>query len=107
MATDIKVSLITGSSTGFGRSLAEAVLKHGDCAITTARKPEQLDALMIQYPETAKAIQLDVTQSQNVREAVDAAIEAFGQIDVLVNVLLEVASRSCVDCVNNAGYGLV
>ena len=35
-----KVWLITGSSTGFGRTLAEAVLKQGDRLIATARKPE-------------------------------------------------------------------
>jgi NAD(P)-dependent dehydrogenase (short-subunit alcohol dehydrogenase family) len=41
-----KVWLITGSSTGFGRALAEAVLKHGDRLIATARKPEQLQDLV-------------------------------------------------------------
>jgi NAD(P)-dependent dehydrogenase (short-subunit alcohol dehydrogenase family) len=92
MVANTKVWLITGSSTGFGRSLAEAVLKHGDRVIATARKPEQLNDLVTQYPDTAKAIQLDVTQPQNVHEAVAAAIETFGSIDVLVN---------------NAGYGLI
>lgn len=85
-----KVWLITGSSTGFGRSLAEAVLKHGDRVIATARKPEQLADLVQQFPETAKAIRLDVTNPQEVRDAINAAVAAFGRIDVLVN---------------NAGYG--
>ena len=92
MADNKKVWLITGSSTGFGRSLTEAVLKHGDRVVATARKPEQLSDLIDQYPETAKAVRLDVTNSQEVREAVDSALEAFGSIDVLVN---------------NAGYGTV
>ena len=92
MTDTTKVWLITGSSTGFGRSLAEAVLKHGDRLIATARKPEQLDDLVKQYPDTVKAMRLDVTQPQNVREAVDTAIKTFGRIDVLVN---------------NAGYGLI
>ena len=56
-----KVWLITGSSTGFGRALAQAVLKHGDRLIATARKPEQLQELVNQYPDTAKAVSLDVT----------------------------------------------
>jgi len=87
-----KVWLITGSSTGFGRSLTEAVLKHGYRVIATARKPEQLSDLIEQYPDTAKAVRLDVTNPQEVRDAVKAALEAFGRIDVLVN---------------NAGYGAV
>ncbi len=85
-----KVWLITGSSTGFGRSLTEAVLKQGYRVVATARKPEQLSELVNQYPETAKAIRLDVTNPQEVREAVNMALDAFGRIDVLVN---------------NAGYG--
>jgi NAD(P)-dependent dehydrogenase (short-subunit alcohol dehydrogenase family) len=92
MTNNLRVWLITGSSSGFGRSLAEAVLKHGDRVIATARKPEQLNDLVTQYPDTIKAIRLDVTQPQNVREAVATAIKTFGSIDVLVN---------------NAGYGLI
>lgn len=92
MTTNAKVWLITGSSTGFGRSLADAVLKHGDRVIATARKPEQLNDLVKQYLDTAKAIRLDVTQLESIHEAVDAAIDTYGQIDVLVN---------------NAGYGLI
>jgi NAD(P)-dependent dehydrogenase (short-subunit alcohol dehydrogenase family) len=92
MANNEKVWLITGSSTGFGRSLTEAVLKKGDSVIATARKPEQLDDLVTKYTDTAKAVRLDVTNPQEVHDAVDAAIDAFGRIDVLVN---------------NAGYGTV
>jgi NAD(P)-dependent dehydrogenase (short-subunit alcohol dehydrogenase family) len=80
-----RVWFITGSSTGFGRSLAEAVLKHGDRVVATARKPEQLGALVSRYPEVAKAVRLDVTNPQEVREAIKAAIDAFGRIDVVVN----------------------
>jgi NAD(P)-dependent dehydrogenase (short-subunit alcohol dehydrogenase family) len=87
-----KVWLITGCSTGFGRALAEAVLKQGDYLLATAREPGQLHALIEDYPETAKAVRLDVTLSQDIQAAVDAAIATFGRIDVLVN---------------NAGHGLI
>jgi NADP-dependent 3-hydroxy acid dehydrogenase YdfG len=87
-----KVWLITGCSTGFGRALAEAVLKQGDYLLATAREPEQLQALIEDYPETAKAVRLDITVSQDIQAAVDAAIATFGRIDVLVN---------------NAGHGLI
>lgn len=92
MADNAKVWLITGSSTGFGRSLTEAVLKKGDSVIATARKPEQLDDLVTNYPDQAKAVRLDVTNPQEIRDAIAATIDAFGRIDVLVN---------------NAGYGTV
>lgn len=87
-----KVWLITGSSTGFGRALTAAVLNHGDYVVATARKPEQLNTLVEQYPETTKVVRLDVTNPQEVRDAIDTAIATFGRIDVLVN---------------NAGYGAV
>ncbi|MBW4422623.1 MAG: SDR family NAD(P)-dependent oxidoreductase [Myxacorys californica WJT36-NPBG1] len=87
-----KVWLITGCSTGFGRALAEAVLKKGDSLIATAREPEQLRALIEPYPETAKAVRLDVTLPQDIQAAIDTAIATFGRIDVLVN---------------NAGHGLI
>jgi NAD(P)-dependent dehydrogenase (short-subunit alcohol dehydrogenase family) len=87
-----KVWLITGCSTGFGRALAEAVLKQGDSLLATAREPEQLRTLVENYPERAKAVRLDVTLSQDIQAAVDAAIATFGRIDVLVN---------------NAGHGLI
>jgi NADP-dependent 3-hydroxy acid dehydrogenase YdfG len=65
-----KVWLITGCSTGFGRVLAEAVLKKGDFLLATARQPEQLRALIEHYPETAKAVRLDVTLPQHIQTAV-------------------------------------
>jgi NAD(P)-dependent dehydrogenase (short-subunit alcohol dehydrogenase family) len=87
-----KVWLITGCSTGFGRALAEAVLQKGGSLLATARKPEQLRALLEDYPKTAKSVRLDVTSPQDIQAAVDAAIATFGRIDVLVN---------------NAGHGLI
>jgi NAD(P)-dependent dehydrogenase (short-subunit alcohol dehydrogenase family) len=89
---DPKVWLITGCSTGFGRALAEAVLKKGDYLLATAREPEQLHALIEDYPETAKAVRLDVIVSKDIQAAVETAIATFGRIDVLVN---------------NAGHGLI
>ncbi len=92
MSDNKKVWLITGSSTGFGRALAQAVLKHGDDVVATARKAEQLNDLVSEFPETTKAVRLDVTNLNEVKAGVDTAIEAFGRIDVLVN---------------NAGFGLI
>jgi len=86
-----RVWFITGASTGFGRLLAEEVLKSGGKVIATARKLDKVADLEEQYPETAKALTLDVTDAGQVDSVVSQAFARFGQIDVLVN---------------NAGYGV-
>ena len=86
-----KVWFITGASTGFGRLLAEEVLKTGGKVVATARKLDKVADLEKQYPQTAKALALDVTDAGQVDSAVTQAIAKFGQVDVLVN---------------NAGYGV-
>jgi NAD(P)-dependent dehydrogenase (short-subunit alcohol dehydrogenase family) len=92
MAPTAKVWLITGSSRGFGRRLAEAVLAHGDSLVATARRPEQLSDLVTQYGSAVRAVTLDVTNPEQARAAVSTAVDAFGRLDVVVN---------------NAGYGNV
>jgi NAD(P)-dependent dehydrogenase (short-subunit alcohol dehydrogenase family) len=77
--------LITGCSTGLGRALASAVLGRGENAVVTARDPASIEDLTRQYPETALGLPLDLTDHARIREAVQAAKERFGAIDVLVN----------------------
>ena len=52
---DGKVWFITGASTGFGRLLAEEVLKAGGRVIATARKPDQIVELEHRFPKTARS----------------------------------------------------
>jgi NAD(P)-dependent dehydrogenase (short-subunit alcohol dehydrogenase family) len=87
-----KVWFITGSSTGFGRILVDQLIAKGETVVATARKSEQLEDLVDQYPDRMIALSLDVTQPEQVRAAVSQAILSFGRIDVLVN---------------NAGYGMM
>ncbi|WP_275776235.1 oxidoreductase [Paenarthrobacter sp. Y-19] len=82
--------LITGCSTGLGRALARAVLAKGDNAVVTARDTATLQDLAAEFPTTALAVPLDVTDQSQVEAAVQQAVERFGGVDVLVN---------------NAGYG--
>jgi NADP-dependent 3-hydroxy acid dehydrogenase YdfG len=82
---------ITGASTGFGRLLAEEVLKSGGKVVATARKLDNVADLEAKYPGRAQALALDVTDAGQVDSAVTQAFAKFGQIDVLVN---------------NAGYGV-
>ena len=88
-----RVWLITGCSSGFGREIALAALSRGDAVVATARRPEALKDLVEGAPEgRAHALALDVTNPEQIREAVAEATDRFGRVDVLVN---------------NAGYGLV
>ena len=89
--TPSKVWFITGASTGFGRLLAEEVLKSGDKVIATARKLEKVEDLEGEHPGQAKAYALDVTDAAQVSSIVAQATACFSPVDVLVN---------------NAGYGI-
>jgi NAD(P)-dependent dehydrogenase (short-subunit alcohol dehydrogenase family) len=85
-----KVWLITGSSRGLGRHLAQAVLDTGHRLVATARKPEQLTDFKVKYQDRVRIVAVDVTDPAAARRAVDTAVASFGRLDVLVN---------------NAGYG--
>lgn len=87
-----KVWMITGSSRGLGRALAEAVLAGGDKLAATARDPKTLSDLVAKYGDKVRAIALDVTDAAAAKNAVAQTVEAFGRLNVVVN---------------NAGYGNV
>ncbi|WP_433971246.1 oxidoreductase [Tunturiibacter lichenicola] len=86
-----RVWFITGASTGFGRMLAEEVLKTGGKVVATARNIDKVADLEAKYPKAAKALALDVTDAGQVDSVATQAFAQFGQVDVLVN---------------NAGYGV-
>ena len=85
-----KVWLVTGSASGLGRNIAEAVLASGDHLVATARDPRRLEDLVKKYGDQVRTVALDVADEDAARAAVQVAIDAFGRLDVLVN---------------NAGYG--
>lgn len=80
-----RVWFITGSSRGLGRSLATAALEAGDLVVATARRPQVLTEVFGAYGDRVFPLALDVTDPQAALDAVDAAVERFGRIDVLVN----------------------
>jgi NAD(P)-dependent dehydrogenase (short-subunit alcohol dehydrogenase family) len=84
------VWLITGSASGLGRNIAQAVLAAGHRLVATARNAQRLDDLVERYGDQIRAVELDVTDSVAAQKAVQVAVDAFGRLDVLVN---------------NAGYG--
>ncbi|GAC69493.1 oxidoreductase [Gordonia soli] len=80
-----EVWLITGTSAGFGRAIAEVAAERGHTVVATARNPSSLTGF-----DTALA--LDVGDQASIDAAVEATLSRHGQIDVLVN---------------NAGFGLI
>lgn len=80
-----KTWMITGCSSGIGKGIAKAVLDNGDNAVITARDTDKLTDMVREYPERALAVSLEVTDMDSIHNAVKAAKERFGTIDVLVN----------------------
>src|SRR5262245_16679904 len=85
-----RVWLVTGSASGLGRHIAEAVLASGDRLVATARDPRRLEDLVREYRDQLRTVRLDVADETAAYEAVQLAVESFHRLDVLVN---------------NAGYG--
>jgi NAD(P)-dependent dehydrogenase (short-subunit alcohol dehydrogenase family) len=83
---------ITGASRGFGRIWAEAALTRGDKVAATSRKLADVADLKDAFGDAVLPLEVDVTNSDQVRQAVQQAHAHFGRLDVVLN---------------NAGYTLV
>lgn len=79
-----KVWLITGAGRGLGVHIAQAALVAGYAVIATGRNPDKVEVAVGAHPDML-AVRLDVTQPGDAHDAVAAAVERFGQIDVVVN----------------------
>jgi NADP-dependent 3-hydroxy acid dehydrogenase YdfG len=90
--TTNKVWFITGASRGFGQVWADAALKRGDKVAATARRLESIADLKEKYGENVLTLELDVTNPDQAKAAVEQAHAHFGRLDIVLN---------------NAGYSLV
>jgi NAD(P)-dependent dehydrogenase (short-subunit alcohol dehydrogenase family) len=82
--TDKKVWFITGAGRGMGVDIAKAALAAGHAVVATGRNPERVSAALGAHDDLL-AVKLDVTDPADAQTAVQAAVEHFGRIDVLVN----------------------
>jgi NAD(P)-dependent dehydrogenase (short-subunit alcohol dehydrogenase family) len=87
-----RVWFVTGSSSGFGQAVSQAVLNHGDCLVATARDVDAIRSLENRGGERVLALPLDVTDAAAAKDTVAEAVAHFGRLDVVFN---------------NAGYGHV
>lgn len=85
-----KVWMVTGSSSGLGKSFVKAIAEQGDFVAAAARSKEALQELENLYPGQLLPIKLDVTDKEQIKQAVETVINTKGRIDALIN---------------NAGYG--
>ncbi len=75
MSKDDRPVLVTGCSSGIGRHVVDGLRDRGYRVIATARKPGDVAVLKTAGHE---ALQLDVTDSESIGTAVDAALESTG-----------------------------
>ncbi len=73
-----KVVLITGASSGFGRSIAEKLSNHDFIVYGTSRNPKEIEG---KY----KLLKLDITEYQDAERITDYLIDKHGKIDILIN----------------------
>ena len=79
-----KIAVVTGASSGIGRSIVEHYVAEGAKVVAFARNQEALNALAAAYPGKVLAVVGDVTQAADLQRLVEETVKAFGGIDILV-----------------------
>jgi NADP-dependent 3-hydroxy acid dehydrogenase YdfG len=87
---DGTTAVVTGASSGIGDATARALAAEGATVALLARRREKLEDLARELGEGAEVHEVDVTDADAVREAIESVVREHGRLDVLVN---------------NAGYG--
>lgn len=82
---DTRTWIITGASSGLGGALAEAALGAGEQVVGTARRAGRLDRLRDEHGDRFLAVPHDVRETDGAQAVVQAAIDRFRRVDVLVN----------------------
>ncbi len=82
--TEKKVWLVTGAGRGMGVDIAKAALAAGHAVVATGRNPEKVSSALGAHDDLL-VVKLDVTDPASAEAAVQAAVDRFGRIDVLVN----------------------
>jgi NADP-dependent 3-hydroxy acid dehydrogenase YdfG len=97
------VAVVTGGSRGIGFAIAEALVSKGARVVITGRDEQQLGAAARQLPAASvHTIRADVRDAAEAARSIDAALDHFGGLDVLINnagvgVFSNVADMSVAD----------
>ena len=83
-----KVVVITGASSGLGAAAARLLSQQGAIVVLGARRAERINALATELTSAggkSLAVETDVRDRDQVKRLVDAAVESFGRVDVMLN----------------------
>ena len=84
-----RVAVVTGASTGLGLQMAKAFASQGANLVLLARRlnllEENAKAISAEYGVKALPVACDITDTEKVKAAVKATMDAFGRVDILVN----------------------
>jgi NAD(P)-dependent dehydrogenase (short-subunit alcohol dehydrogenase family) len=83
--TDKKVWLVTGAGRGMGVDIAKAALDAGNAVVATGRRPEAVEQALGGAQDDLLVVKLDITSPADAQATVQAVVDRFGRIDVLVN----------------------
>lgn len=79
-----KVAVVTGASSGIGKSIVEKYVEEGAQVVAFARNLDALKALEAAWPGQVRAVAGDVTRAEDLQRLVDESVRAHGGVDVVV-----------------------
>lgn len=107
-----KIALVTGGTSGIGKAVALAYLKEGAQIVVQGRRPERIkeledEAAALGLSQNLRVVKGDITSDKDCEDAVKAAVEAFGSLNVLSHNAGVTDDMSLVDEITNESWDRV